>query len=84
MYNWNKRVFAGVDCIFASKRKGGIDGQLAVIPGFADLGLTAEYAVSRKFAVWLRGGNLMNMTVQYSPLYAEKGINFTAGVRLKL
>lgn len=84
VYNWNKRVFAGVDCIFASKRKGGIDGQLAVIPGFADLGLTAEYAVSRKFAVWLRGGNLMNMTVQYSPLYAEKGINFTAGVRLKL
>ena len=84
VYNWNKRLFAGVDCVFASQRKGGIEGQLAIMPGFADLGFTAEYAASRKLAVWFRGGNLMNMTVQYSPLYAEKGINFTAGVRLKL
>ena len=32
--------------------------------------------------IW--GGNLMNMTVQYNPLYAEKGISFTGGICLKL
>ena len=56
----------------------------AVVPGFADLGLTAEYAPNRKLSFWLRGGNLLNATVQYTPLYAEKGINFTAGICLKL
>ena len=54
------------------------------VPGFADLGIYAEYAANNKLSFWLRGGNLLNMTVQYSPLYAEKGINFTAGICLKL
>lgn len=94
-YNWNRRIFAGVDCAFASARKGllsyGVaEGAVpavrteAVMPGFADLGVTLEYAMSRRFSLWLRGGNLLNMTVQYSPLYAEKGIYFTAGICLKL
>ena len=83
-YNWNRRVFAGIDCVFASQRKGGLEGRLAVIPGFADLGISAEYALNRKISFWLRGGNLLNMTVQYSPLYAERGLNFTGGIRLKL
>lgn len=84
IYNWNRRLFAGVDCRFASKRRGSFDEQLMLIPAYADLGAYAEYAFNRKISFWLRGGNLLNMTVQYSPLYAEKGINFTAGIRLKL
>lgn len=85
MYNWNRRVFAGVDCMFSTARKGYISSELmAVIPGYADLGVNAEYAVNRKFSVWLRGGNLLNMTIQHTPLYAEKGISFTAGIRLNL
>lgn len=83
-YNWNRRVYVGVDCDFSTRRRGSIESVLAVIPAYADLGLNAEYAVSRKFSIWLRGGNLLNMTIQRSPLYAEKGINFTAGICLNL
>ncbi len=84
-YNWNRRVFAGVDCVFATARKAAVgNDHYIVLPGFADLGVSAEYAVSRKLSFWLRGGNLLNMTVQYSPLYAERGISFTGGIRLKL
>ena len=85
MYNWNKRVFAGVDCMFSTLREGHLSPELmAVIPGYADLGVNAEYAINRKFSVWLRGGNLLNMTIQHTPFYAEKGISFTAGIRLNL
>ena len=84
-YNWSKRVFTGIDCVFSTARKAAAGNDYyMLLPGFADLGVSAEYAVSRKLALWLRGGNLLNMTVQYSPLYAERGVNFTAGVRLKL
>lgn len=83
-YNWNRRVFVGADCGFSTRRRGGVDGKLAVMPGFIDLGVNAEYALSRKLSFWLRGGNLLNMTIQHNPLYAEKGINFTAGICLNL
>ena len=83
-YNWNRRVFAGVDCRFASARRGVIGNTKAVMSGFADLGIYGEYSANNRLSFWLRGGNLLNMTVQYSPLYAEKGINFTAGICFKL
>ena len=83
-YNWNRRVVAGVDCAFSSARKGSLVDTEVIVPGFADLGVYAEYAANNKLSFWLRGGNLMNMTVQYSPLYAEKGISFTGGICLKL
>ena len=84
-YNWNKRVYAGMDCVFSTARKAAVgNDHYMVLPGFADLGVYGEYVLNRKISFWLRGGNLMNMTVQYSPLYAERGINFTAGIRLKL
>lgn len=85
-YNWSRRIFAGIDCAFATGRKGSVaylSGDApkeAVIPGYADLGLSFEVAVSRWFSVWLRGGNLLNMTVQRNPLYAERGISATAGI----
>lgn len=83
-YNWNRRVFAGVDCRFSTKRRGNEAGIVDVLPGFADLGVFAEYALNRRISFWLRGGNLLDMNVQYCPLYAERGVNFTAGIRLKL
>lgn len=89
-YCWSRRIYAGVDCDFALGRTGTIsaaDGASAVearIPGYADLGLYFEVATSRTLSVWARGGNLLNMTIQRNPLYAEKGINFTVGVCLNL
>ena len=90
VYNWKGRIFAGVDCAFATERRGnlltlsGVPSIQARIPGYADLGVTLEYAFTRKFSFWLRGGNLLDMTVQRTPLYAESGIYFTAGICLNL
>lgn len=91
-YNWNKRIFAGVDCNFSTGRHGrewvkipgGPATEDAVIPGYVDLGVNFEYAVNRSFSVWARGGNLLDMTIQRNPLFAEKGINFTVGICLNL
>ena len=83
MYNWNGRIRAGVGCEYSSSRRTGTAAGY-VIPWYADLGLYAEFALTRKFSLWCRGGNLLNMTIRRTPLYAESGIYFTAGIRLNL
>ena len=82
VYNWNKRLYVGVDCNAASAGKT-VDKAIYV-PYYVDLGAFAEFAVNKKISVWLRGGNLLNMEIQKNLLYAEKGINFTAGFCLNL
>ncbi len=79
-YNWKRRVYAGIDCSFSTARS----GAMYTVPFYADLGLYAEYFMNRRFSVWARGGNLLGMTVQRNPLYAEKGAYFTLGVCLNL
>ena len=90
-YNWKRRIFAGVDCGFATSRHAQVRtsaGEAAGIglevPGYADLGVSFEYAFTRKFSFWLRGGNLLNSTIQYTPFHAQSGIYFTAGICLNL
>lgn len=80
MYNWRKRIFIGADCDFSLPR----ESSLCSIGGYADLGLYLEFRAARLFSFWLRGGNLLDMTIQRTPLYAESGINFTAGICLNL
>lgn len=90
VYNWKRRVYAGMDCNFATDRKGSVtyfaEGSEyeARIPGYVDLGVCLEYSCNRRFSVWARGGNLLNMTIQRNPLYAEKGISGTVGICLNL
>lgn len=90
VYNWRKRIFIGVDCGFSGARKAfiaaadGIPASHVSVPAFADLGLTAEFKLSRQLSLWAHGGNLLDMTVQRIPLYAESGVNFTAGICLNL
>ena len=68
--------------MFSSARTSG--NGYYVIPGYADLGLTAEYVTSRALSFWAKGGNLLGMTIQRNPLYAVKGPYFTLGISLKL
>lgn len=88
-YNWNRRVFLGMDCVFSTARRGtvlypdGISGKVSV-PGYADLGVNFEYMSSRSFSFWFRGGNLLNMAVQRNLLYAEKGPYLALGICLNL
>ena len=91
-YNWSRRIYAGVDCAFSTGRHGSVWVKIpggpgleeAVIPWYADLGVNFEYAINRSVSLWARGGNLLNMTIQRNPLYAEKGINLTVGICLNL
>ena len=92
-YDWKERVYVGLDCSFSSARKGTAYYSLnqfmkkpvdACVPGYADLGLEFEYVVNRKLSAWVRGGNLLGMTIQRSLLYAEKGPYFTLGICLNL
>ena len=91
-YNWSRRIFAGVDCNFSTGRHGtvwvkipgGPASEEAVIPGYADLGVNFEYVINRSISVWARGGNLLNMSIQRNPLYAEKGLSLTVGFCLNL
>lgn len=87
-YNWKRRVFVGVECDFSTGRKmASVPAAVAssvVLPGYADLGVSLEYALNRKLSFWLKGGNLCCMTIQRTPLYAEGGISATAGICLNL
>ena len=80
-YSWSSRINVGVDCNFATARSSAAGFK---VPGYADLGVYGEYALNRKFSLWLRGGNLLNMEIQRNLLFAEKGINFTAGICFSL
>lgn len=79
-YNWNRRIYAGADCVFSTARK----DNLYTASGYADLGLSAEYALNRSLSFWCRAGNLLGMKIQRSPLHAEKGVYFTLGICLVL
>lgn len=89
-YNWNKRIYAGVDCQFSTARDGSVIDRVneavydARIPWYADLGVYFEYSFNRRWSIWARGGNLLNMTIQRNPLFAEKGASATVGICLNL
>lgn len=76
VYNYMKRIYAGVSCEASTSR--------GKIMGYADLGVYAEYKFTKVFSFWAKGGNLLNMSVQRVPRYVEKGINFTAGITVNL
>ncbi|MBR1869502.1 MAG: TonB-dependent receptor, partial [Bacteroidales bacterium] len=54
------------------------------VPGYADVSLGAEYALTRRWKVWGRIGNLLNSDVRILPVHVRRGINFTAGICLEL
>ena len=88
-YDWNDRIFAGVDCLFSTDRKGTVPASPggayeARIRGYADVGVEGMYVINHMFSVWARVGNVLNMTIQHNPLYAERGVNFTAGLTFSL
>ena len=75
-YSWKTRIRAGAQLSFATERPG-----VYVLPGWVDLGLFAELALSRRIALWVKGENLLNQSVQRIPLIVEKGPAVTAGVQ---
>ena len=93
MYDIKDRIYAGVDCEFATSRdgrayrvtkNGNIRDYKVTVPGYADLGVNLEYRFNNRMSLWARGGNLLGMKIQRELLYAEKGRYFTAGICLNL
>ena len=87
VYNWNRRVFAGLTAEWASGR----DGEAYVsfgkdydchVPGWVDLGVTAEFKATNRLSFWAEGRNLLNQTVMRNFMVAEKGPYVTAGICL--
>ena len=87
-YNWGERFKGGVDVSWSTSRSARFAGNDGVIinsyrvPGWVDLGLFAEYRFTHRFGFWAKGGNLLNQAVQRTPLVAEAGMYFTAGIVL--
>lgn len=88
VYNWNRRLFAGLTGEWATSRHGegaySSYGQTfdCQVPGWFDLGVTAEFKANNRFSVWAVGRNLLNKTVMRDFMIAEKGPYFTAGICL--
>jgi hypothetical protein len=88
VYNWNRRVFAGLNAEWATGREGK-DFYTSEnnyfdchVPGWVDLGVTAEFRVNNRFSLWAEGRNLLNQTVMRNFMISEKGPYVTAGVCL--
>lgn len=77
-FNWRRRIFASLSGEFSSARH----SDALSLPYYLDLGVGLEYRATRNLSVWLKGGNLLNQTIQRTPVYVEPGINFTAGICL--
>lgn len=82
-YNYMRRIYVGVNCVFSSARVCGGNYDFT-LPGYADLGVTAEYVTSRALSFWIKGGNLLGMAIPRNHMYVEKGPYFTLGISLKL
>ena len=84
-YNYRDRIMGGITAEGAMARRGfDMGGADLKIPGFVNLGLQAEYAFTRKMSFWLQAGNLLNMTIQRHPMYADPGISLLGGIILNL
>ncbi len=86
-FNIIRRIYATVGCEFSLSRKGLLqktDGATVNynIPGYGDPYLGVEYRHNRLLAVWAKASQFTGQTIQRTPLYAERGPEITAGVRL--
>ena len=89
-YNYGDRMKGGLDIAWSTARKATATSTLESgtmtttyrVPGWVDLGVFAEYRFTRRMGFWAKGGNLLNQVVQKTPLHAEAGAYFTAGIVL--
>ena len=82
-YTWLGKITAGLTLDFASSRTAKYaPDKFYRVPGYADLGVYGEYDFNSLVGIWLKAGNLLNMTIQQTPLFTGSGIWFSVGVAL--
>lgn len=82
-YNWLRRIYAGINLEGATSRRT-LNGSLAEVPGYVDLGLDFEYRFSPRLGAWMKAGNLLGMRIEKHPGYVMADPYITLGVLLKL
>ena len=82
-YVYMTRLAVGLDCSYATRMHSYGD-ERCTVPGWFDLGVIADFAVTRKFSIWARSGNLIGMNIQTVPFYSEKGRWGTLGIKFIL
>ena len=80
VYNWNHRLYAGLRAKAQTPRSSLVWQD----KGFVDLGLYSEYGITQSLSLWVQAGNLLNQRITLYPTHIPGGINFTAGISLKL
>lgn len=80
-YNWRQRLVISVECSYASAISGHEYG-VYEIPEKIDLSAEVDFALSRHVKIFVKGGNLLNRSIQYMPTYEEPGINVGGGLAL--
>ena len=83
VYNRNRRIFAGIWAQAQTARDGFRMEQPESIPGWVNLGVSAEYKAGTKWGLWLEAGNLLCQELWFTPLCAEKDPYATLGISLK-
>ena len=85
VYNLRRRVYFGASLDMALARQMTSSAATPVtysLPAWYDLGLYAEYKFNSVLSLWLRGGNLLNQTIERVPYIAEHGVHVTGGLCL--
>lgn len=88
MYNYNKRIYAGIYVEVQGARKAywwsdGVERNYIIRP-FCNLGLEAQYVLSPEWSFWLHCDNLLFQEIQRHPFFAQKGGQFTLGFTLNI
>ncbi|MBO4469067.1 MAG: hypothetical protein J5740_01640 [Bacteroidales bacterium] len=84
-YNLRRRVYFGASLEMALARQMTSSDATPVtykLPAWYDLGLYGEYKFNSVLSLWVRGGNLLNQTIERVPFIAEHGVHVTAGLCL--
>ena len=90
MYNWKRRIFAGVSLEAQGGRQAmykllspAVDRVCKIKP-FYNVGLDAQYKLSNLWTVWLHVDNLLFQEIQRNLFYAQKGAEFSVGFTLNI
>ena len=84
VYNWSRRIYAGLWLAGRTERASMYSSNQPSIPGWFDLGLYGKYRLSHKWSVWAQAGNILGSDIRESIGYVRQGPYFTVGIGLNL
>ena len=86
VYNWNKRIYAGLWLKGSTARTACAPAgeNYAKVPGWIEVGVSGRYVFSDKWSAWVQGGNLAMQSVRSDITHVQAGPYFTLGFTFSL